>query len=75
MFLSEYKIIAVFDGIKGNDSHSLGLDVMANSDNIIVDVSYLIREGEASEEITQPFHIVKIANSDLPIIFTILKFQ
>lgn len=66
---SKYKIIAIFDGIRGNDRYSLELDIMANSDSVIVDVKHLAREGEASEEITQPFHIVKIANSDLPIIF------
>jgi len=66
---SKYRIIAMFDRTKGSDRYSLGLDIRANSDNIIVDVTYLTREGEASEMISQPFHIVKIANSDFPIIF------
>jgi len=66
---SEYKIIAVFDEIKGNGSHSLELDIISNSENIIVNVTDLALEGNATTVITQPFHIVKISNSDLPIIF------
>ena len=66
---SEYKIIAVFDEIKGNGGHSLELDIMSNSENIIVNVTNLAPEGNATTVITQPFHIVKILNSDLPIIF------
>ena len=66
---SEYKIIAVFDEIKGNGGHSLELDIMSNSENIIVNVTNLAPEGNAITVITQPFHIVKILNSDLPIIF------
>lgn len=66
---SEYIIIAVFDGIKGNGGHSLELNIMVNSENIMVNVIDLIPEGNATTVITQPFHIVKIRNSDLPIIF------
>ena len=65
----EYKIVVVFDEIKGNGSHSLELDIISNSENIIVNVTDLALEGNATTVITQPFHIVKISNSDLPIIF------
>ncbi|MBJ7882650.1 protease complex subunit PrcB family protein [Gelidibacter salicanalis] len=66
---SEHTIIAVFDEIKGNGGHNLELNIMSNSENIIVNVTDLAPEGNATTVITQPFHIVKIQNSDLPIIF------
>ncbi len=66
---SEYTIIAVFDEIKRNGGHSLELNIMSNSENIIVNVTDLAPEGNPTTVITQPFHIVKIQNSDLPIIF------
>ena len=62
-------MVLVFDEIKGNGSHSLELDIISNSENIIVNVTDLALEGNATTVITQPFHIVKISNSDLPIIF------
>lgn len=65
----EYTIIAVFDEIKGNGGHTLELNIMSNSKNIIVNVTDLAPEGNAATVITQPFHIVKIPSSDLPIIF------
>ncbi|WP_303317952.1 protease complex subunit PrcB family protein [Flavivirga abyssicola] len=65
----EYKIIAVFDEIKGNGGHSLELNIVSNSENIIVNITYFAPKGNATTVITQPFHIVKIPNSDLPIIF------
>ena len=66
---SDYKVIVVFDEIKGNGGYSLELNIMANSENIIVNITDLVPEGNATTVITQPFHIVKIQNSDLPIIF------
>ncbi|OIQ30908.1 MAG: hypothetical protein BM564_01465 [Bacteroidetes bacterium MedPE-SWsnd-G2] len=66
---SEYKILAVFDEIKGNGGHSLELDITSNSENIIVNITYLAPEGNATTVMTQPFHIVKISNTNLPITF------
>ena len=66
---SEYTIIAVFDEIKGTGGHSLELDIITNSDNIIVRITDIHPDGNATTVITQPFHIVKITNSDLPILF------
>uniref|UniRef100_UPI004048F7A1 protease complex subunit PrcB family protein n=1 Tax=Gelidibacter sp. TaxID=2018083 RepID=UPI004048F7A1 len=66
---SQYQIIAVFDELKANGGHSLELNIMANSENIIVNVTDIVPEGNATTVITQPFHIVKILNSDLPILF------
>ena len=66
---SEYNVIAVFDELKGNDGHSIELSIISNSENIIVSVTNLPSEGNAATVITQPYHIVKIPTSILPIIF------
>lgn len=66
---SQYKIIAIFDKIRGNGGHSLELNIISNTENIIVNITDVVPEGHATTVITQPFHIVKISNADLPIIF------
>jgi hypothetical protein len=66
---SEYIVIAVFEQIKVNGGHSLELNIISNSENIIVSVTNLGANGNATALITQPYHIVKIKNSDLPILF------
>jgi hypothetical protein len=66
---SQYKVIAIFDEIRENGGHSLELNIMSNPENIIVNITDVVPEGNATTVITQPFHIVKISNSDLPIIF------
>ena len=66
---SQYKIIAIFDKIKSKGGHSLELNIMSNSENIIVNINDISPKGNAAAVITQPYHIVKISNSNLPIIF------
>lgn len=66
---SDYTVIAVFDEIKGNGGHDLELGITSNSENIVVNITDLAPEGNATTVITQPFIIVKISNSSLPIIF------
>ncbi len=66
---SEYTVIAVFDEIKSSSGHSLELNIMSNSENIIVDITDITPNGNALTVITQPFIIVKIENSQLPVIF------
>lgn len=66
---SLYTVIAVLDEIKGSGGHSLELSIMSNTENIIVNVTDLAPEGNATTVITQPFIIVKISNSDMPIVF------
>jgi len=66
---SEYTIIATFDEIKGSGGHSLELNIISNYENIVVKVTDLFPGGNDITVITQPYHIVKISNSDLPIIF------
>lgn len=66
---SEYMIIAVFDEIKESGGHSLELNITSNPENIIVNVTEIAPEGNAATVMTQPYHIVKISTSELPIIF------
>lgn len=66
---SQYKVIAIFDKIKNNGGHSLELNLTGNSENIIVSINYISPKGNVMSVITQPYHIVKIPNSNLPIIF------
>ena len=66
---SQYKVIAIFDKIKNNGGHSLELNLTGNSENIIVNINYISPKGNVLSVITQPYHIVKISNSNLPIIF------
>lgn len=42
---------------------------MSDSEHIIVRVTDFIPEENIPHILTQPFHIVKIQNTDLPIIF------
>ncbi len=66
---SAHQIIAAFDEIKGSGGHQITLDIVANPENIIVTVTSLAPEGLVPLIITQPFHIVKIPVSSLPVIF------
>jgi hypothetical protein len=66
---SKFNVIAVFDEVKGSGGHSLELIINSNSKNRIVNVSHLAPEGSATTVMTQPFYIVKIAKSKLPIVF------
>ena len=66
---SAYKIIAVFDDIKANGGYSLELNITSSSEQILVNVTELEPQGNATTVMTQPYHIVKIPKSDLPIHF------
>ncbi|NGX84303.1 hypothetical protein G3A46_08250 [Aequorivita sp. KMM 9714] len=66
---SEYTVIAVFDEIKGNGGHSLELNITSNPENIMVNITDLAPNGNATTVITQPYHIVKIKKTVLPIVF------
>lgn len=66
---AQYKVIAVFDEIKSNGGHSVELELISNTESIIVIITELVPQGIATTVITQPFYIVKIPTSDLPVIF------
>ena len=66
---TNYIIIAVFDEVKLGSGYSIELDVTYNSDAIIVTIENHSVNGDLTTRFTQPFHIIKINHSELPIIF------
>lgn len=66
---TNFTVIAAIDEVRGNGGHDLAIDINSNSQNIIVTVTDLIPEGNATTVITQPYHIVKIPKNTLPVIF------
>ena len=70
---SKHTIIAVFDEVKTTGGHSLELDIISNSENTIVNIIHKSPKGMATMAMTQPYYIVKISKSDLPIIFSTNK--
>lgn len=66
---SEYRIIAIFDEVRPSDGYSLDINIISTSETIMVQVTDVVPQGNTPSVMTQPFHIVKILNSNLPIIF------
>lgn len=62
-------IIAVFNDVKGSGGHKIELDMSSNSKNKVVKVNYISPTGNATSVMTQPYYIVKIPKTDLPIVF------
>ena len=62
-------IIAVFDKVRSSGGYGLELNIETKSDEIIVNTIKTSPEGYASAVMTQPYCIVKVAKSDLPIVF------
>ncbi len=66
---SQYLIIVVFDNVYSNGGHSIDIiSIIENEINITVKVDKLMA-GDDTQVITQPFHIVKIPQTEKPIIF------
>ena len=66
---SEYTVIAVFDEIKNSGGHSLNLVIQETKDEFLVEVLRKSPDGIATSVMTQPYYIVKVPKSDLPIVF------
>lgn len=66
---SEYSIIAVFDEVRNSGGHGLDLEIIRNSEDIVIEVIYDGPEENATMVMTQPFYIAKIKKQDLPITF------
>lgn len=64
---SKDQIIAVFNKVNG---HKLDLKITKNSERIKVDISHIMPENKTMP-IIQPYYIVKIPVSNLPVIFEI----
>ena len=66
---SNNSVIAVFDNVKSSGGHRIDLTIIPSSEHIIVKVNRESPKGMATTVMTQPYYIVKIAKSNLPIRF------
>lgn len=66
---SNYIVIAVFDEIRISSGYSIELDVIWNSENIQVHTTKSYSDEYLIHRPTQPFHIIKINITELPILF------
>lgn len=66
---SIYKVVAVFDVVRGNGGHQLDLNIVEETDHIAINITHIVPEGLVTFVMTQPYHIVKIPITDLPIVF------
>ncbi len=66
---STHSIIAVFDEVKGSGGHHLDLNISSNSEAIFVQVHPTAPSGNVTGVMTQPYYIVMIPQSDLPVVF------
>lgn len=64
-----FTVIVAIDQVRGNGGHVLGIVVNANPENVLVTVTDLAPQGNATTVITQPYHIVKIPKTTLPVVF------
>ena len=66
---SKYTVIAVFDEVKNSGGHSLNLVIQETKDKFLVEVLRKSPDGIATSVMTQPYYIVKVPKSELPITF------
>lgn len=66
---SLFNVIAVFDKVRGSGGYSLNLNIVNDSENILINTIYLSPKGIANAIMTQPFCLVKISKTDLKVIF------
>lgn len=69
---STHKVIVLIDEPHNEGAGQYDIEVgsvMQSEGQIIVDVQYSVPENAVTLMFTQPFHIVKIPQSDLPIVF------
>ncbi|MEQ8475498.1 hypothetical protein [Fulvivirga sp.] len=64
-----HQIIAVFDDIKSTGGYSMEMIVTKSNQQIIAKVTSKGFEGAAITVITQPYLIVRIPQSDMPVVF------
>ncbi|MEN8886347.1 MAG: hypothetical protein ABF246_08145 [Winogradskyella sp.] len=67
---ANFAVVAVFGEVKGSGGYSLDLNLTKNSENIVVAIKQNAPVGLSTSVMTQPFYIVKVRKSDVPIIFT-----
>ncbi|GGW67832.1 hypothetical protein DFQ11_10470 [Winogradskyella epiphytica] len=65
----QFLVVAVFDHLYNSTGQKIHLEVEYNSDNIIVSIIKSRRQGRETYITTQPFQILKIPLTNLPIVF------
>ena len=67
---SQYQVIAVFDEIRGSGGWSIDITDITEANNIVVTYTNLeTGKGATTDNMTQPYHIVKIPVSSKKIVF------
>lgn len=66
---SKYDIIAVFDQIRPSSGFSLAVDVCQLEGYIVIETISIVPQGPAASVITQPYVILKIEKTNVPIKF------
>ena len=66
---SNYSLIAVFDEVETSGGYTLDIEIIEATDQIEVVVTRIFPDGIATSVMTQPYCIVKIPSTDLPIVF------
>ena len=66
---SEYVVIAVIDKVRNTSGYSIDLEISTNYEKIFIgsNLSSPSPDGVVATVISQPYHIVKIAKTNLPI--------
>lgn len=64
-----HQIIAIFDEVKSTGGYSLEMAVTRQDQQIVAKITQKAFEGAAITVITQPYLIVRIPKSDLPVVF------
>jgi hypothetical protein len=66
---SEYVVIAVIDQVRNTSGYSIALEISTNYEKIFIEsnLSSPSLDGVVATVISQPYHIVKIAKTNLPI--------
>ncbi|WP_326521664.1 hypothetical protein [Winogradskyella bathintestinalis] len=61
--------MAVFADVKSSGGHHIKLDISSNSEYRLISVSHSPPSGMTTTVMSQPYYIVKINRTDLPIVF------
>lgn len=64
-----HRVLAVFDEVKSTGGHSIEIDLSETEENIIAKITSHSPDGMATSVMTQPYCIVKISNTSLPVVF------
>lgn len=70
----KYDVIAIFDNIKSNGGYEYNVETNSSETITNVIIESIAPEGSAATVITQPYILIKINKSDIPIEFNFLEY-